>query len=547
MDQQEPGGPQQPRWPIEPPSDAGAPAGGASGGADAGSDPNGSEGSDGSADADGDAGGADEGAGGGARSEAGAPDGPTGGGAGDPGPSPDPAPAPGPEPGGSNSGSGSSGDSGDSSDRGFGPGRWFGGAWGRRWRRRREEWSLRKKFVVWGCSGLAAAIVVVVAGIGLAWHHLNGNIKTEDAQLKPSDMHGKQDILFIGSDSRSGPNQTLGGGVVAGARSDTAMIFDAPADRRQGTEVSIPRDSMVKIPDCNVANGQTVASNFGMFNSAFSEGGAPCTVKTIESLTGLSLTHYISIDFEGVVGVVNALGGVKVCVTEPIDDSDSGLNIPSGTSTLDGDQALAFVRLRHSVGDGSDLERIERQQYFLDQLERQVRNAGLLTDPIKLYKVLNAATHSITTDPGLGNVTDLYNLAQTLNAIPTGKMTYVTVPNEPYPGNPDRVIWSEPAASNLWHRLASEPNTAGSTSGAVLGTGLHNALGYAPFTTSSEQALNNVESLMRLLLMADVPTDTADDAGAAPGPAATGAAATASPGAATSTPGGPAVGTCMVS
>jgi LCP family protein required for cell wall assembly len=233
----------------------------------------------------------------------------------------------------------------------------------------REKWSLRKKLVVWGCSALAAVIVVGVVGVAVAWRHLNGNIKTEDAQLKPSAMNGKQDILFIGSDSRSGADQALGGGDSSGARSDTAMIFDSPADRRQATEVSIPRDSMVQIPDCasTDTSGATVAANFGMFNSAFTEGGAPCTVKTVESLTGLTLTHYIAIDFEGVVGVVNALGGVKVCVTQAIDDADSHLNIPAGTTTLNGTQALAFVRLRHSVGDGSDLERIQRQQYFLDQ------------------------------------------------------------------------------------------------------------------------------------------------------------------------------------
>jgi LCP family protein required for cell wall assembly len=239
--------------------------------------------------------------------------------------------------------------------------------------------------------------------------------------LKPSAMSGKQDVLFIGSDSRAGGNQALGGGDVSGARSDTTMVFDSPADRHEGTEVSIPRDSMVQIPACvstgtatatatgtatgTGTSGLTVAANFGMFNSAFAEGGAPCTVKTVESLTGLTLTHYIAIDFEGVVGVVNALGGVKVCVTQAIDDKDSGLNIPAGTTNLDGDQALAFVRLRHSVGDGSDLERIGRQQYFLDQLENQVRAAGLITDPVKLYKVLDAATSSLTTDPGLGTVT----------------------------------------------------------------------------------------------------------------------------------------------
>jgi LCP family protein required for cell wall assembly len=266
-----------------------------------------------------------------------------------------------------------------------------------------------------------------------------------------------------------------------------------------------------------------VAANFGMFNSAFTEGGAPCTAKTIESLTGLSLTHYIAIDFEGVVGVVNALGGVKVCVTQAIDDQDSGLNIPAGTTTLNGDQALAFVRLRHSVGDGSDLERIKRQQYFVNRLEDQVRAAGLITDPIKLYKVLDAATQSITTDPGLGTVSDLYSLAQTLNDIPSGKMSYVTVPNEPYPEDTARVIWTEPDATNLWNGLIDEGSSADASASASLS-------GSAPAA-----ALGQLESVMELELMAaDASSDT------------TGGTSTSSA-TGTSSPGGADVGTCPVS
>lgn len=346
-------------------------------------------------------------------------------------------------------------------------------------RRHRDAWSGRKKLFVWGCTALACIIVMVTAGFAVVWGHLNGNIRTEGADLKPSSMDGKQDVLFIGSDSRANAaDQALGGGTVVGARSDTTMIFDSPADRRKGTEVSIPRDSMVQIPDCTGAHGQRIASSFAMFNSAFTTGGAPCTVRTVESLTGLQLTHYIVVDFEGVVGVVNALGGVKVCVTQPIKDPDSGLNIPAGTTTLNGQQALAFVRVRHTLGDGSDLERIQRQQYFIDQLSAQVRADGLLSDPIKLYKVLDAATRSIQTDPGLGSLSDLYGLAQTLNSIPTGKMTYVTVPNEPYSGDPDRVSWSEPAATTLWKSLIKESDsaTASSTQAALgLGAGLDRA------------------------------------------------------------------------
>jgi LCP family protein required for cell wall assembly len=402
-------------------------------------------------------------------------------------------------------------------------------------------WSLRKKLLVWGCGALAVAIVLATIGVAIVWRHLNGNIKTEDAQLRPSAMSGKQDILFIGSDSRAGANQSLGGGDVSGARSDTTMVFDSPADRSRGTEVSIPRDSMVQIPACTSTStstntgtgasgsagagpsGATVAANFGMFNSAFTEGGAPCTAKTIESLTGLSLTHYIAIDFEGVVGVVNALGGVKVCVTQAIDDQDSGLNIPAGTTTLNGDQALAFVRLRHSVGDGSDLERIKRQQYFVNQLEDQVRAAGLITDPIKLYKVLDAATQSITTDPGLGTVSDLYSLAQTLNDIPSGKMSYVTVPNEPYPENTARVIWTEPDATNLWNGLIDEGSSA-SASASASSSG-----------SSPAAALGQLESVMELELMAaDASSDTTD-----------GTSTSSASG--TSSPGGADVGTCPVS
>ncbi|HTJ72449.1 MAG TPA: LCP family protein [Actinospica sp.] len=402
----------------------------------------------------------------------------------------------------------------------------------------REKWSLRKKLLVWGCSALAAVIVLGVVGVAVVWRHLNGNIKTEDAQLKPSSMNGKQEILFIGSDSRSGGNQTLGGGAVSGARSDTAMVFDAPADRRRGTEVSIPRDSMVQIPDCasTSTSGVTVAANFGMFNSAFTEGGAPCTVKTVESLTGLTLTHYIAIDFEGVVGVVDALGGVKVCVTQAIDDADSGLNIPAGTTTLTGKQALAFVRLRHSVGDGSDLERIKRQQYFLDQLERQVRSAGLLTDPVKLYKVLDAATQSITTDPGLGTVTDLYNLTQTLNEIPNGEITYVTVPNEPYPQDTNRVIWTEPAATNLWTSLIDETDSTGAATTSPAAA-LRSA---TSGTSTSAAALRQLESVMELeMLAANGESTGAGSTGTSTGTASAGATGTASPG-------GADVGTCAV-
>ena len=447
----------------------------------------------------------------------------------------------------------------------FGPG---GGGPGRGWRRN-EKWSARKKLVVCATAALAGLIVLIGIGITMIWNHLNGNIRTQGADLKSSSVNGKQDVLFIGSDSRAGANQALGGGSVAGARSDTTMIFDSPADRRKGTEVSIPRDSMVQIPACTGSGGQSVAAGFGMFNSAFTTGGAPCTVSTVQSLTGLPLTHYIVVDFEGVVGVVNALGGVKVCVSQPISDPDSGLRLAAGTTTLNGRQALAFVRVRHTIGDGSDLERIQRQQYFIDQLSSQVRADGLLTDPVKLYKVLNAATSAIQTDPGLGSVSQLYGLAETLNSIPSGKMTYVTVPNEPYAGDPNRVVWSEPAATKLWDSLINEPDAgpaaatgaaqglrpAGPLPSAVpnaaqglragplpsVGTaapGAKAAQALTPDQVRAAESLGAFESVMRLALMADTPSGTTTASGSP-------SAAASDSGSGTTTPGG--VDTCPIS
>jgi hypothetical protein len=158
-------------------------------------------------------------------------------------------------------------------------------------------------------------------------------------------------------------------------------------------------------------------------------------------------------------------------------------------------------------------------------LETQVRSAGLITDPVKLYKVLDAATQSITTDPGLGDVADLYSLAQTLNQIPDGKTNYVTVPNEPYPEDTNRVVWTEPDATNLWNSLINEADSADATASSS--------------ASGSSSALGQLESVMELELMAaDASTD--DTTGATAG-------ASASSTTGTSSPGGADVGTCPVS
>ena len=311
--------------------------------------------------------------------------------------------------------------------------------------------------MVW--SAAATAFVLFAAGVSgwLLFQHLNHNIRTADAGTNSTTVNGTQDILIIGSDNRSGADAKYG--TDEGARSDTTILFHTPADRRDATAVSIPRDSMVQIPDCTKSDGTIAPANYGMFNSAFDEGGIACTVKTVESLTGVTITHFVVLDFTGFAATVDALGGVKVCTTAPIDDPDSDLDIPAGVQTLDGEQSLAFVRVRH-IGDGSDLARIERQQYFMHVFSGQIRASGLLTDPLKLYRVLDSATKSIVTDPGLGSLSDLYSLAETLNQVPDSSVSYQTVPVVPYPEDNNRVIWDEPGATNLWASLLTEPGNA---------------------------------------------------------------------------------------
>ena len=312
----------------------------------------------------------------------------------------------------------------------------------------------RRKILVWASVTTAFVLVVGVVCGWLLLRQLNHNIRTADAGTVPSDISGTQNILVVGSDDRSGSDAKYG--TADGARSDTTILFHTPAGRHDATAVSIPRDSMVQIPDCKKSDGTIAPATLGMFNSAFDEGGIACTVKTVEELTGINITHFVVLDFTGFAATVDALGGVKVCTTQAIVDQDSELNIPAGVTTLNGNQALAFVRVRH-IGDGSDLQRIVRQQYFMHEFSTQIRTSGLLTDPLRLYRVLNDATRSIVTDPNLGSLSSLYALAETLNKIPNDNVTYDTVPVVPYPDDPDRVIWQEPEATALWDSLSDEP------------------------------------------------------------------------------------------
>ncbi|MEU3828550.1 LCP family protein [Streptomyces sp. NPDC029080] len=314
------------------------------------------------------------------------------------------------------------------------------------------------------------------AAAGWAYRHLNGNIESVDingalgddrparavvtpAATGPADASplptGSLNLLVLGSDSREGAaDRELGGGDGSGARSDTAMVVHIDAGRTKATVVSIPRDTLVTRPSCPLASGGTTAVAHGaMFNSAYAVGGPVCAVKSVESLTGIRMDHYLEVDFSGFARLVDALGGVDVTTGQDIDDDKSHLHLKAGTHHLDGRQALALARTRHGIGDGSDLGRIGLQQALVKDLVEQLSGAGLLTDPARLYEVADAVTSGLTTDTGLDSLGELTSLGRSLRGVTADRVRTVTMPVVTAPSDPDRVIPEEPAAGRLWSSL----------------------------------------------------------------------------------------------
>ncbi|WP_432545610.1 LCP family protein [Kineococcus sp. SYSU DK004] len=322
---------------------------------------------------------------------------------------------------------------------------------------------------VLGVGVLALALVAVGGGV-FAWYRLQGNITAQDitgslgerpsdeSTADPTTGNDAVNILVMGSDTRELADGTgdryAGDGDVEGARSDTTVLVHLAADRRSATLVSIPRDSVVQIPECRGDDGTTVPAERGMFNAAFTRGGAACTVKTVESLTGVYVDHYAVVDFGGFRSMVDALGGVTVCTPRDIDDPDSALTLTAGTHHVDGETALAYARVRH-IGDGSDLSRIDRQQALMSSMVQEVTSSQMLLRPDRLYSFLDAATKSVTTDRELSRLSEVVGLAQSLQKMPPGGVQFLTVPNEPYPANPARVQWTA-AADELWERVRTD-------------------------------------------------------------------------------------------
>jgi LCP family protein required for cell wall assembly len=323
----------------------------------------------------------------------------------------------------------------------------------------------KKKILGWTAAGVAVVVLLALGGAYAVYRHLNGNIHqvniSGELGTQPVDSHPQaENIMVIGSDTRNGVGKGYGQDLTTD-QSDTLMIMHIAADRKWVDVMSIPRDSWVNIPACKMGNGQTSSPTTFKINEAYALGnldgnhtdlGVACTIKTLEQDTGIHIDHFVSINFEGFRAMVNALGGVEECNTAPINDPKSNLHLSAGHHLLHGYVALAYVRARYTLGNGSDLERIGRQQAFMSSLVARVKSK--LLNPIAIYHFLDAATKSITIDSQLGGIHGLYNLATSVRNLPASQVTFFTLPTYPrqlvVPTDTANLLWTQPEDSTIF-------------------------------------------------------------------------------------------------
>ena len=293
-----------------------------------------------------------------------------------------------------------------------------------------------------------------------------------EAPRDPDDPYaGKAlNILVMGTDYRDEENAELAG-AEDGMRSDTTFVVHISGDRSRIEVVSIPRDSLVDIPACNLSDGRTTRKqNDAMFNSAFEigsggvddmVGAAACTITTVQELTGLTITDHVVVKMTGVIGVVDALGGVRMCFPEPVvgGSHSRDLNIAAGEQVLDGRTSISFLRARKGSGMGlemgSDLARIARQQAFLDSMMRELLSKNIITDTPQLYGLIKAVLSSISASPNLAGLDSLAGLAFSLKDIKPSEIVFTPLPVVEAPNDKNRVVWTKDAQA-IWDRMAAD-------------------------------------------------------------------------------------------
>ncbi|MEU0833280.1 LCP family protein [Streptomyces sp. NPDC005969] len=335
-------------------------------------------------------------------------------------------------------------------------------------RKRKQPKSRRKKALIWTGGGMAFVLVGLSIGAYALYQHFNSNlstIDTGDVGNKNVTSDAPLNILIIGTDKRTGKGNEGYGDKGSVGHADTNILFHVSKDRTNATALSIPRDLITNIPDCETTlpdgTKKVIPGTRNIrFNTSLGQDGRDpgCTMRTVEEITGLKVDHFMMVDFNAVKELSTAVGGVKVCLAHAVKDKDSHLDLPVGESTIQGEDALAFVRTRHSFGNRSDLDRIKVQQQFIGSMIRQMKSDDTLTSPTKLYDLANAATKALTVDKPIGTGTKLVSLAKELSKVDTKNITFVTAPviNNPAEPKPITVVLHPEKADQLFAMMRED-------------------------------------------------------------------------------------------
>ncbi|MFE9924928.1 LCP family protein [Streptomyces sp. NPDC005774] len=339
---------------------------------------------------------------------------------------------------------------------------------GRRSGRSGQRKPKARKALLW-TGGTMAFVVLATGTAGYVYlQHLEGNVNTTDVGDAGSGNFSKDEafnILVLGTDKRTGSGNDGYGDAGSVGHADTTILLHVSKDRTNATALSIPRDLIVDIPDCptKLEDGtEKVIPGLpgARFNRSLGEDGRDpgCTMRTVEEVTGIKPDHFMMADFNAVKTLTSAVDGVDVCVEHAVNDKQSKLELPVGTSKVAGEQALAFVRTRHSFGNEGDLDRIKVQQLFLASLMRKMSSSDTLTSPTKLVKLAEAATNALTVDTGIGNVSTLKDVALELKKVPPKNISFTTVPVRDNPAEKVKatVVVDESKAPQLFDAISGD-------------------------------------------------------------------------------------------
>ncbi|MGW7576369.1 LCP family protein [Streptomyces sp. NPDC054765] len=334
-------------------------------------------------------------------------------------------------------------------------------------RKAKPKKSGKKKALYWTAGALGFVLVAGCGGAFYLYQQLNGNISKVDVGVENDAVsNGPVNVLIIGTDARSGKGNSGYGDAGSVGHADTTILMHISKDRSNATALSIPRDMITNIPNCPTTQKdgtkKTIPGQNGVrFNTSLGQEGRDpgCTWRTVEQMTGLKINHFMMADFNAVKELSTAVDGVEVCAGKDINDPKSHLKLKAGRHIVKGEQALAFVRTRHTVGFGSDLSRIQLQQQFLSSLIRKLKSSAF-SSPSKLYDVSQAATRALTVDTGIGSAKKLLDFGSDLKKVDINKITFATVPVLDNPKDAATVILDKAKADPLFAMVRADHTLA---------------------------------------------------------------------------------------